>query len=140
MVEVIDPGVRITLLMQKASAADVPEGLRSVHELAPYLDNPWRSRGETADGCKVTGMFSCAAPQVGGVEISNAAARYEVPAGFNVWVPSGFATTFAYDNQLSEDRPKRSSRKTCHPAYMTSGHSRCTGYQKVNQANTENFE
>jgi hypothetical protein len=125
MVEVIDRGVRITLLMQKASAVDVPEGLRSVHDLAPYLDNPWRRRGEIADGCKVIGgMVSCAAPQVGGVEISNAA-RYGVPAGFNVWVPSGFATALAYNNQLSEDRPQRFSRKTCHLAHAM---ERCPRY------------
>ena len=124
MVEVIDRGVRITHLIHKVPAMDAHEGLRSAHELAPYLDNPWRSRGETADGFKVIGMVSCAAPQVGGVEISNAAS-YGVPAEFNVWVPSGFSTALTYDNQLSEDRPKQFSRKTCHLAYAM---ERCPRY------------
>jgi hypothetical protein len=125
MVEGMDRGVHITFLMQKASAPDVAEGLRSVHGLTPYLGNPWRSREETADGCKATGMVSCAAPQLGGVEIRDAAASYRAPAGFMVWVPSGFATTFAYNNQLSEDRPKRLSRKTCHLAHVV---ERCPRY------------
>jgi hypothetical protein len=54
MVEVGDRGARIPHLTRKASVIDVDvhEGLPSLQVLAPYLDEPWRSRVGAADNFK----------------------------------------------------------------------------------------
>jgi uncharacterized protein len=155
MVEVIDPGARIPYLTQKTTVTDVDvhEGLRSLHALAPYLDNPWRSPVGPADVFKTTGTFSYSTPQEIGVATTNVVDEDGAPAGFDhelrdnqlfgayevecailisafrpadFWVQPEFVTTVAYNDQLLKNRPKRSLRKTCHPAYTTSDHSRCT--------------
>jgi hypothetical protein len=151
MVEVIDAGARIPYLTQKATVTggDVHEGPRSLHALAPYLDNPWRSPVGPADVFKTTGTFSYSTPQEIGVATTNVVDKDGAPAGFNyelrddqllgvyailvsafqptdIWVQPEFDTTVAYNDQLLKNRSKRSLRKTCHPAYTTSDHSRCT--------------
>jgi predicted TIM-barrel fold metal-dependent hydrolase len=83
MNDLIDHGTSIPHLTQKASVIDVDvhEGLPSVHELLPYLEEPWRSRVAAADNFKGIDTFPYSYPQVGGLAMVEAATEDGAPAG-----------------------------------------------------------
>ncbi len=83
MVESVERGTRVSHLAERAPVVDmdVHEELRSVRELAPYLDEPWRGRVEVADGWKGVDRFPYSYPQISGVAMAEAATDDEAPAG-----------------------------------------------------------
>ena len=60
---------------------DVHEELRSVEELIPYLNEPWRRRVEIADRWKGVDRFPYSYPQISGVAMAEAAIANGAPAG-----------------------------------------------------------
>lgn len=83
MVEIVERGTRVPHLAEKAPVVDVDvhEELRSVRELAPYLDEPWRGRVEVADGWKGVDRFPYSYPQISGVAMAEATTDDGAPAG-----------------------------------------------------------
>src|SRR3954453_1114698 len=83
MADLIDRGTSIPHLTQRASVIDVDvhEGLHSIHELLPYLEEPWRSRVAASDNFKDIDTFPYSYPQVGGLAMVEAVTDDGAPAG-----------------------------------------------------------
>jgi uncharacterized protein len=83
MAEVVDRGIRVPHLGQKAPVIDVDvhEALPSVRDLLPYLDEPWRGRVEAPDGFADIDRFPYSYPQVAGLAMAEAAIGEGAPAG-----------------------------------------------------------
>ena len=126
MIEVTIGRAWVPDLAQEVSTLDrsVHEGLTSVRGLAPYLEKPWRERVEL-------GRFQHYYPCMISFRTTDMASENEVLTSLShgltneqhlstnnvVGAVSGYS--------FLQRSPKRSSRKTCHPAYTTSDHSRC---------------
>lgn len=61
--------------------ADLHEMMRSIKDLVPYLEEPWRSRIENPDGWKGIASLPYSWPMVGGVAKADAATPDGGPAG-----------------------------------------------------------
>jgi hypothetical protein len=83
MVEVGDRGARIPHLTRKASVVDVNvhEGLPSLQDLTPYMDEPWKCRVGAVDNFNSIDAFPYSYPQVGGLVMAEAATEDGIPAG-----------------------------------------------------------
>lgn len=80
-----EPQQSVEAIQQKTSIidADVHEMLRSIKDLVPYLEEPWRNRIAAPDGWKGIASLPYSWPMVGGVAMSDAATPEGGPAGSN---------------------------------------------------------